>query len=164
MLNLLSKQAFMPARYVLVLHVDPVVCFKHMHDLVCFVLLLVCLFLIGFLDLFDSLPPVAWSLGSSRHLSLKLLEPITFFNMQSYLLTFRCSYASLDSKVKTNLCCFAAIFSIALFLCSLLFLLLKCRDFQEIPICSLQQVRICKLASVWNLVCTSHKNAPLDSH
>ena len=59
MLNLLSKQAFMPSRYVLVLHVDPVVCFKHMHDLVCFVLLLVCLFLIGFLDLFDSLPSVA---------------------------------------------------------------------------------------------------------
>lgn len=74
--------------------------------------------------------------------------------MQIYLLTFRSSYACLDSKVKTNLSSIVLSFS----------LLLVCSDFEEISICSLDEVCICKLTSTWNLRNPSHQNVSFDSH
>lgn len=88
MLVLLSEQAFMPIRYLFVLHIDPVIDFKFVDYLVCFVLFLVRELLILSLDKLDRLISVVRTFDPSEKLSLQLFESFTFFNRYVKLFSF----------------------------------------------------------------------------
>ena len=101
------------------------------------------------MDTIDCLVSVIRSFDSSKHLSLKLLETITFSNLYINLLTFACCQICLDAKVKTNL------LSILLLFFKILFVD-EARHFQIVAISFLDKVCICKFINILQLVSSSN--------